>query len=45
MADKDKIIQGYSGGVFWERNSLNEQNNGNREKQGVEETLFSSKLL
>ena len=26
-ADNDKIIQGYSGGVFWERNTLNEQNN------------------
>jgi len=26
-ADSDKIIQGYSGGVFWERNTLNEQNN------------------
>ncbi|MDQ1327999.1 MAG: hypothetical protein QG641_1284 [Candidatus Poribacteria bacterium] len=24
MADKDKTIQGYSGGVFWERNSLSQ---------------------
>ena len=27
-ANEDKVIQGYSGGVFWERNSLNEQTNG-----------------
>lgn len=26
MADKNKEIQGYSGGVFWERNTLNLQN-------------------
>ena len=25
MAEKDKSIQGYSDGVFWERNSLNQQ--------------------
>ncbi len=25
MADKDSCIQGYTDGVFWERNSLNEQ--------------------
>mgnify|MGYP002855731848 CR=1 FL=1 len=25
MADEDSSIQGYSGGVFWERNSLSEQ--------------------
>lgn len=31
MADSDKGIQGYIGGVFWERNTLSEQNiiNGN----------------
>jgi len=46
MADKEKTIQGYSGGVFWERNSLNEQNNGHSKKQVVaEENLFNSKLL
>jgi site-specific DNA-methyltransferase (adenine-specific) len=45
MADKDKTIQGYSGGIFWERNSLNEQNNGNEKKQVVEENLFHSNLL
>jgi site-specific DNA-methyltransferase (adenine-specific) len=32
MADTDKSIQGYSGGVFWERNSLNEQTNGKWQK-------------
>ncbi len=32
IADKDKTIQGYSNGVFWERNSLNEQNNANGKK-------------
>ena len=25
LADSDKSIQGYSDGVFWERNSLNDQ--------------------
>lgn len=32
MAEKDKSIQGYSQGVFWERNTLTEQNffNGQR---------------
>lgn len=46
LADKEKTIQGYSGGVFWERNSLNEQNNGHSKKQVVaEESLFNSKLL
>lgn len=25
LAEGDRIIQGYAGGVFWERNSLNEQ--------------------
>ena len=27
MADRDKKIQGYTDGVFWERNTLQEQNN------------------
>jgi DNA modification methylase len=34
MAERDRSIQGYSNGVFWERNTLNEQvrllENGNR---------------
>ena len=34
MADHDKSIQGYSGGVFWERNTLNLQNKEhNRQKK------------
>ena len=28
MAGSDKTVQGYSGGVFWERNTLNKQLNG-----------------
>lgn len=32
-ASKDKSIQGYSNGVFWERNTLNEQTNGNKNKK------------
>lgn len=28
MVDDDPSIQGYAGGVFWERNSLSEQKNG-----------------
>jgi len=28
LANRDKTIQGYNSGVFWERNSLNEQKNG-----------------
>ncbi len=46
MADTDKSIQGYSGGVFWERNSLNEQTNGNGKKHITQEAnLFNSRLL
>lgn len=42
-AEHDRTIQGYSDGVFWERNTLNEQANGNGKKQGVilSESLFS----
>ncbi len=32
MIEKDPNIQGYSDRVFWERNSLNEQNNSNNHK-------------
>lgn len=32
MAKNGKIIQGYSDGVFWERNTLNEQTNGKNGK-------------
>lgn len=32
MAEKDKTIQGYADGVFWERNTLNDQNSRNYSK-------------
>lgn len=32
MADSDKSIQGYTNGVFWERNSLAEQKNTSRKE-------------
>lgn len=43
-ADQDKTIQGYSDGVFWERNTLNEQINGKKSK-GIIETIFNPQLL
>ena len=45
-ADNDKTIQGYSDGVFWERNTLNAQVNG-RAKQNKEDeaSLFDLKLI
>jgi site-specific DNA-methyltransferase (adenine-specific) len=30
LSDNDKTIQGYSGGVFWERNTLNLQMKENK---------------
>ncbi len=48
MAESDKTIQGYSDGVFWERNTLNEQLNGNGkngDKQEDQTPLFNNKLL
>lgn len=46
-ARQEKTVQGYSDGVFWERNTLNEQMNGNGKKHKVEllENLFSNKLI
>lgn len=43
----NKEIQGYSDGVFWERNTLNEQMNGSgkKEKANNSTDLFSKKLL
>lgn len=38
-ADSDKSIQGYSDGVFWERNSLNDQDNATPKHVGTQETL------
>jgi len=40
MAEADKTIQGYSGGVFWERNTLNEQTNGKEKKATNTTSLF-----
>ena len=48
MADDDNSIQGYSDGVFWERNSLNEQvNNSKNNKSDArnENKLFNTTLL
>lgn len=48
MAELDKSIQGYSDGVFWERNTLNEQLNGSGKKSNNSENqtdLFNNKLL
>src|SRR3989338_745070 len=45
-ARENKTIQGYSEWVFWERNTLNEQLNGNGKKNKEEiENLFNAKLL
>ncbi|MBI4723137.1 MAG: site-specific DNA-methyltransferase [Candidatus Stahlbacteria bacterium] len=49
IAENDKTIQGYSDGVFWERNTLNERINGNsankKNRVKFSETLFSNKLI
>ncbi|MBI5236112.1 MAG: site-specific DNA-methyltransferase [Deltaproteobacteria bacterium] len=44
---QDKTIQGYSDGIFWERNTLNVQMNGNGKKHKIEMTknLFNDKLV
>lgn len=45
--ENGKNIQGYSDGVFWERNTLNEQMNGSGKKSKAElsESLFTNKLV
>ena len=40
IADTDKTIQGYSDGVFWERNSLSVQKKNGREKSVQSPFLF-----
>ena len=35
LAEDDKTIQGYSEGIFWERNTFNERVNGNGKKNDV----------
>jgi site-specific DNA-methyltransferase (adenine-specific) len=46
-ARRNKTVQGYSDGIFWERNTLNEQANGNEKRFRVEllENLFSNKFV
>ena len=39
QAQKDTSIQGYADGVFWERNSLNDQNAGTTRKTSPAETM------
>lgn len=48
MVKSEKTIQGYSDGVFWERNTLNEQLNGNNRKSVKSEDeapLFNKKIV
>ncbi|MDQ5949050.1 MAG: hypothetical protein QG589_176 [Patescibacteria group bacterium] len=47
MTEDEKNIQGYSDGVFWERNTLNEQMSGASTKNRVRisDDLFINKLL
>jgi len=47
MAKNERNVQGYSDGVFWERNTLNEQMNGNGRKNnfGLLENSSIHKLL
>lgn len=41
MVNEDESIQGYSGGVFWERNSLNEQKNGKATQKINDQPFFN----
>lgn len=49
LAEHDKTIQGHQDGVFWERNTLNEQTNGkngnHKEIHSKQEDLFISQTL
>lgn len=47
MIGNENTIQGYAHGVFWERNTLNEQMNGSGKKSKVEVSanLFANKLV
>src|SRR5208282_4043135 len=42
LAELDKSIQGYSGGVFWERNTLNLQTRGEKMDLSLQSALFES---
>jgi site-specific DNA-methyltransferase (adenine-specific) len=47
MAEADRAIQGYSDGIFWERNTLSERGNGNGKKLAAKftDSLFPSNLI
>jgi len=45
MADADKSIQGYVNGVFWERNSLNDQIKNGEKKSSISSSDKSSNQL
>lgn len=48
IAGNNRTVQGYSDGIFWERNTLNEQLNGNGKKNWKSENqadLFSVKCV
>ena len=40
MAEKDNTIQGYSNGVFWERNTLKDIKNNNHKEAKSKNELF-----
>ena len=42
LAELDKSIQGYSGGVFWERNTLSMQTRGEKVDLSIQPALFES---
>jgi site-specific DNA-methyltransferase (adenine-specific) len=42
LAECDKHIQGYSGGIFWERNSLNMQERESKSTISSEPSLFEN---
>ena len=39
MAENNTEIQGFANGIFWERNSLSEQNNTNKTRKKVDESI------
>lgn len=45
LAEKDSSIQGYSGGVFWERNTLAQQKKSKNGDKNKEKVLFSQESL
>lgn len=45
LAETDKEIQGYTNGVFWERNTLSEQNKAKSKKNGGKEKCSTMDLF